>query len=152
MDPSGVVTSGWNVKNYTGYCYRGTVIMDSMGSNVKEEASSRVYRLIHPRVADAAHDIWRPLDVAGQEEHLRMLGLDAQGAFWNIPLRHCERTFYCGLIRGSPKSSRKAARRIRYLCYTRTAPGSRSAPLSWAVTSASSRGVPELPQGDQGSR
>ena len=34
MDPSGVVTSGWKVKNCTGYCYRGIFIMDKMGSYV----------------------------------------------------------------------------------------------------------------------
>ena len=34
IDPSGVVTSGWKVKNCTGYCYRGIFIMDYMGSYV----------------------------------------------------------------------------------------------------------------------
>ena len=34
MDPSGVVTSGFLVKNCTGYFYRGIFIMDLMGSYV----------------------------------------------------------------------------------------------------------------------
>ena len=34
IDPSRVSTSGWKVKNCTGYCYRGIFIMDSMGSYV----------------------------------------------------------------------------------------------------------------------
>ena len=28
IDPSGVVTNGWKVKNCTGWCYRGIFIMD----------------------------------------------------------------------------------------------------------------------------
>ena len=34
MDLSGVVASGWKVKNCTGLCYRGIFIMDEMGSYV----------------------------------------------------------------------------------------------------------------------
>ena len=33
-DPPVVVSSGFFVKNYTGFCYRGIFIMDSMGSYV----------------------------------------------------------------------------------------------------------------------
>ena len=45
--------------------------------------------------------------------------------FWNIPLRHCERRYYCGRIRLDGVD--------KYVTYLRTAQGSRGAPLSWAV-------------------
>ena len=54
-----------------------------------------------------------------------MLVLDASDAFWNVPLRRCERKYYCGRLSRRGKE--------QYLCYTRTAQGSRGAPLAWAA-------------------
>ena len=100
------------------------LIMDSKRSQVKE-ASNKAYRSILPRVFDACHDVMALLDGAAESEHIEMMVLDACDAFWNVPLRHCERKYYCGrLSRGGQE---------RYLCYTRTAQGSRGAPLAWAV-------------------
>ena len=103
------------------------LIMDSKRSNVKE-ASNKEYRSILPRVHDAGNDIMTLLDSATESEQVQMLVLDATEAFWNIPLRACERRFYCGLVRQHGRD--------RYLTYTRTAQGSRGAPLSWAVVFA----------------
>ena len=49
IDPPGVVTSGFPVKNYTGFCYRGIFIIDKMGSYVPNtlvpvQTSSGSYR------------------------------------------------------------------------------------------------------------
>ena len=44
IDPSGVITSGWKVKNCTGYFDRGIFIMDQMGSYVPN-TSRRVLRI-----------------------------------------------------------------------------------------------------------
>ena len=52
--------------------------------------------------------------------------LDAEDAFWQIPLHPAERRFYCTLLR-MPNGG------TRYLAFNRTAQGSRGAPLSWAV-------------------
>ena len=100
------------------------LIMDSKSSQVKE-ASNKAYRSILPRVFDACHDVMALLDQTDESEHVEMMVLDACEAFWNVPLRHCERKYYCGLLRREGQQ--------RYLCYTRTAQGSRGAPLAWAV-------------------
>ena len=49
----------------------------------------------------------------------------ASDAFWQIPLKHCERRYYCGRLRRGHK--------CRYLVYLCTAQGSRGAPLAWAA-------------------
>ena len=66
--------------------------MDSKQSMVKE-AANREYRAILPRVGDACHEVLALLDSAQQDQHVQMLVLDAEDAFWNIPLRHEERRF-----------------------------------------------------------
>ena len=76
-------------------------------------------------VVDAANGLMGLLDSAAEGELTQMLVLDAQDAFWEIPLHPSERRFYCGRIRTNNQD--------RYLCYLRTAQGSRGAPLSWAV-------------------
>ena len=100
------------------------LIMDSKRSFVKE-ASNREYKSILPRVHDAASDVMALMNDAQPEQNVQMLVLDASEAYWNIPLRRSERRFYCGKLH--------TGKRSRYLAYTRTAQGSRGAPLAWAV-------------------
>ena len=49
---------------------------------------------------------------------------DVSDAFWIVPLRKCERRFFVIKFRGV------------YFVFTRTAQGSRGAPLSWAAVGA----------------
>ena len=65
------------------------------------------------------------LETARADDHLQMMVLGAARAAWSITLRPCECKYYCGRIRTNG--------RARYLCYLRTAQGSRGAPLSWSV-------------------
>ena len=62
---------------------------------------------------------------ATPEEMVQMLVLDATEAFWKVPLRHCEHQYDCGKIKRRGRAS--------FICYTRTAQGSRGAPLAWSV-------------------
>ena len=71
-------------------------------------------------------DILELLSKAKPAEDIDLLVLDAVDAFWQIPLHDAERKYYCGILR-LPGGG------VRYLVYTRTAQGSRGAPLSWAV-------------------
>ena len=113
--------------------------MDSKRSQVKE-ASNREYKSILPRVHDASSDVMALQNMAQPEQHVQMIVLDASVAYWNEPLRRSERRFYCGKL--------GHGRHERYLCYTRTAQGSRGGPLAWAVIFALiCRCVPTRDQG-----
>ena len=100
-------------------------IMDSRRSGVTA-ASKKMYRAVLPRHTDMVHDILDLLSKAKPAEDIDLLVLDAVDAFWQIPLHEAERKYYCGILR-LPSGG------ARYLVYTRTAQGSRGAPLSWAV-------------------
>ncbi len=58
--------------------------MDSKRSSVKE-ASNREYRATLPRGTDACHEVMQIMDMAQPEDHIQMMVLDAQEAFWNVP-------------------------------------------------------------------
>ena len=96
------------------------VIMDSKRSGVKA-ASARKFKAVLPRITDAIHAALDLLDSRESGELLEFLVVDAEDAFWQLPLRVSERRFFVGKVRNE------------YFIYTRTAQGSRGAPVSWAA-------------------
>ena len=98
--------------------------MDSKESGVTA-ATAKQYRAVLPRVTDLIRDALTLLAAKTQDEELDFLVLDAEDAFWQIPLHPSERRFYCGQL--SPSQG------TRYLAYTRTDQGSRGAHLSWTI-------------------
>ena len=100
------------------------IITDSKQSGVTA-ATSKQYRSVLPRETDLVHDILSLLVGRRDAESVLLKVLDAEDAFWQVPLHPQERHFYCG----QPNRQGK----VSYLAYTRTAQGSRAAPLSWSV-------------------
>ena len=78
-----------------------------------------MYRAIYPRSADVINDILE-LGTSVSGDQTELFVLDFVDAFWQVPLRHCERRFFVGKLRG------------QYVVYLRTAQGSRAAPITWA--------------------
>ena len=73
------------------------MIMDAKKSMVKE-ASNKEFRSLLPRMSDAITSILELLDGLSPEESVALMVLDATDAFWQIPLHHEERRYYCGRV------------------------------------------------------
>ena len=99
--------------------------MDSKRSMVTD-ASRKMYKAVLPRVTDLIDDMLALLSKTDKPNEVEVFICDAKDAFWQVPLHPAERRFYCA------KLSRPDGR-DSYLAYTRTAQGSRGAPLSWTV-------------------
>ena len=100
------------------------IIMDSKLSGVTA-ASSKQDRSELPLQTDIINDIMALMGNCKTAEAMALLVLDAESAFWQVPLHPKERRFYCAMPRASDGST-------RYLAYARTPQGSRGAPLSWS--------------------
>ena len=98
--------------------------MDSKQSGVTA-ASTKQYRAVLPRQTDLVHDILSLQSECRAAEAVYLMVLDAEDAYWQIPLHPCERRFFCGQLNRNGE--------VTYLAYTRTAQGSRGAPLSWSA-------------------
>ena len=99
--------------------------MDSKKSSVTA-ASKKMYKTVLPRATDLVSDLLAMLASANSPDEVEVFICDAEDAFWQVLLHPSERRFYCALLR-RPDGT------VRYLCFTRTAQGSRGAPLSWAT-------------------
>ena len=78
-----------------------------------------------PRQTELVHDILSLRKGRRTAEAVFLLVLDAEDAYWQIPLHPQEQKYYCGQLHYNGGT--------KYLAYTRNAQGSRGAPLSWAV-------------------
>ena len=101
------------------------IIMDSKRSSVTA-ASKKMYKAILPRATDLVTDVLSLKSEASPSDGIDLLVLDAEDAFWQVPLHKDEMRYYCSLLR-------YPSGRVRYLSYNRTAQGSRGAPLAWSV-------------------
>ena len=134
------------------------IICDSKRSGVTA-ASRKMYKSVLPRQTDLLTDVLTLQAGARDNEHVMLFVLDAEDAYWQIPLSPRERRYYCAVLKNpdgaainSTALPRPAGDRIdrhpvhgaafelitvigtnRYLVFLRTAQGSRGAPLSWAV-------------------
>ena len=99
------------------------IILDLKQSKVTSGTRKR-WRVMLPRLVDLIADIVDMSCDLADDEDIAVMVLDFVDAFWNIPLAFGERRFFVGKVRG-----------ILYV-YTRSAQGSRNAPLSWAAVIA----------------
>ena len=69
-------------------------ILDAKSSGVTE-CSRKMYRALYPRSTDVINDV---LELASQfgASNTELFVLDFVDAFWQVPLRHCERKFFTG--------------------------------------------------------
>ena len=106
---------------------KNRVILDIKQSGVRA-VTRRGFRVLLPRTIDAVNGDLELLGLClhanSVEIGVEMLVLDFIDAFWQLPLRHDERRFFAGRVRGW------------YYVYRRTAQGSRLGPFSWGVTQA----------------
>ena len=72
------------------------ITMDSKQSMVTA-ASRKQYKASLPRATDLISDILALLAAAKPEEQVEAMVLDAEDAFWQVPLHPSERRFYCAL-------------------------------------------------------
>ena len=96
------------------------IIMDSKQSRVKHATRLR-HKAVLPRATDVIYGAVEQADEMSKGEEITFLVADVSDAFWPIPLKHCEKKFYFGMLFG------------KYLVFTRTAQGSRGAPVTWAA-------------------
>ena len=99
--------------------------MDSKASLVTA-ASRKMYRAVLPRLTDMISDLLSLLAAEDSHEIIMQLILDAEDAYWQVPLHASEQPFSCCVLNrlDSPPS---------YLTFVRTAQGSRGAPLAWSI-------------------
>eukprot|EP00435_Cladocopium_sp_Y103_P055167 s446_g18.t1 len=106
--------------------YKSRIILDCKRSLVSR-AAQRKHKAVLPRISDAVHSI---LSSMSSGEEVTMLVADVTDAFWLIPLHVRERKYFVAKLRG------------QFYVFTRTAQGSRGAPLTWAaVLSTAARWV-----------
>ena len=92
------------------------IIVDSKQSMVTA-ASRKMFKAVLPRATNLINDIVALVDSCGDKEEVEAFVLDADDAFWQIPLAQSERRFYCAVL--NRPNGRKS-----YLAYKRTAQGS----------------------------
>ena len=96
------------------------IILDARRSFVTS-ATQRRFRSVLPRITDAVQDALvfaSELKIGETVEHMIA---DISDAFWQIPLHPKERKFFVAKFKS------------RYLCFVRTAQGSRAAPLTFCA-------------------
>eukprot|EP00435_Cladocopium_sp_Y103_P050142 s2443_g15.t1 len=106
--------------------YKTRIILDCKRSQVSKIAR-RTHKAVLPRVSDAVHSL---LASMSSGDNVTMLVADVTDAFWLIPLHFSERKYFVARLRE------------KYYVFTRTAQGSRGAPLTFAaVLSVAARWV-----------
>eukprot|EP00435_Cladocopium_sp_Y103_P022772 s4904_g5.t1 len=106
--------------------YKTRIILDCKRSLVSR-AAKRTHKAVLPRISDAVFSL---LSSMSSGEEVTMLVADVTDAFWLIPLHQHERKYFVARLRNN------------YYIFTRTAQGSRGAPLTFAaVLSTAARWV-----------
>lgn len=102
------------------YTHKSRIILDCKRSLVSK-AATRSHKSVLPRVSDAVQSTLAMMSDRDETEAVTLFVADTVDAFWLIPLAREERRFFCAKLRE------------KYYMYTRTAQGSRAAPLTFAV-------------------
>ena len=102
------------------YTHKVRIILDCKQSKVST-SSKRTHKSILPRVSDAVQSALMLSADLRNDELVSLMIIDIIDAFWLIPLRHCERRFFCAKLHN------------KFYVFLRTAQGSRAAPLSFAA-------------------
>ena len=80
------------------------IIMDSNQWSVTA-ASRKMYKAVLTRATDLVNDILALLALRCPDQDLDACVLDAEDAFWQVPLHPTERRFYCAVLRRSDGST-----------------------------------------------
>ena len=105
------------------YVHKSRIILDCKRSGVSEVAS-RTHKSVLPRITDAVRSALELLDTKTDDQVVTLFIADIVDAFWLIPLHFSERKYFCARLRN------------KWYVYTRTAQGSRMAPLTFAAVMA----------------
>ena len=105
------------------YISKSRIILDCRRSGVSL-TSVRTHKSVLPRITDAVNSALTLMDRATEDQRVTMFIADIVDAFWLIPLHPKERKFFCAKLRG------------KFYLFTRTAQGSRMAPLTFAAIMA----------------
>ena len=105
------------------YVHKSRIILDCKRSGVSE-AASRTHKSVLPRITDAVKSALELLDTKTDDQVVTLFIADIVDAFWLIPLHFNERRYFCAGLRN------------KWYVYTRTAQGSRMAPLTFAAVMA----------------
>ena len=103
---------------------KARLILDTKESGIKR-ITAKTQRVILPRLMDAIMILLAMLSLCTQAgAQISAFVLDFSNAFWQIPIRHDERRFFCcqTIIGGERK----------FLSFNRAAQGSANAPLLWS--------------------
>ena len=100
--------------------HKSRIILDCKRSLVSK-AAVRSHKSVLPRVSDAVQSTLAMMAEREESEAVTLFVADIIDAFWLIPLAVEERRYFCARLRDT------------YYMYTRTAQGSRAAPLTFAV-------------------
>lgn len=101
------------------------LILDSKRSGVTD-ASAKCYKAVLPRMTDLLSGSVSLLSECRPAESVAFLVLDAEDAFWSVPLHPAERKYFCAAVRGRNGN-------WRHFAFVSTSQGSRGAPLSWSI-------------------
>ena len=85
-----------------------------------------MYKSELPRQSDLVHSILRLLSTSQAAELVKCMVLDAEDAYWQVPLHPRERRHYCFKLI-MPDG------RVRFMVFLMTPQGSAGAPMSWAI-------------------
>ena len=114
------------------YTYKARIILDCKRSGVSKRAQ-RTHKSVLPRATDAILSVLHLMARKQSGQDIQLFIADIVDAFWLIPLHVSERRYFCAHLRG------------HYYLFTRTAQGSRMAPLTFAaIMSVASRWVQSL--------
>ena len=114
------------------YTYKARIILDCKRSGVSKRAQ-RTHKSVLPRATDAILSVLHLMAQKQSGQDIQLFIADIVDAFWLIPLHVSERRYFCAHLRG------------QYYLFTRTAQGSRMAPLTFAaIMSVASRWVQSL--------
>lgn len=120
------------------YTHKVRIILDCKQSKVST-SSRRTHKSILPRVSDAVQSALSLSADLRNDELVSLMIIDIIDAFWLIPLRHCERRFFCAKLHN------------KFYAFLRTAQGSRAAPLTFAaIIALAGRLIQSLMMGPMG--
>lgn len=105
------------------YISKSRIILDCKRSGVSI-TSARTHKSVLPRITDAVSSSLALLDNSLDGQEVTMFIADIVDAFWLVPLHPTERRFFCAKLR------------VKFYMFTRTAQGSRMAPLTFAAVMA----------------
>ena len=114
------------------YTHKARIILDCKQSGVSRKAR-RTHKSVLPRATDAVGSALYHMSRLRPDQQVQLFIADIVDAFWLIPLHVSERQYFCAYLKGT------------YYVFTRTAQGSRMAPLSFAaIMSVAARWVQSL--------